>query len=88
LIKLDQNRVADTLRNTAWQDFERTMNAIRIEPEVVMPLALIEPFAPAMDFESGGQNWIQNNTTVQMSEGQDPMQMLRASRHLDALGAR
>jgi TP901 family phage tail tape measure protein len=69
--------------HTAWENFADDMNRMIIEPTVIMPNAL----APELAFDGGGQNWVQNNTTVQLAQGQDPMRALRAARHLDAIGA-
>jgi hypothetical protein len=36
---------------------------------------------------SGGSSSYNSQTTVQLAPGQDPLRALRASRHLDKLGA-
>ena len=71
--------------HTAWKNFAADMQNMTISPDIDM--SLLEPMAMAMGDDSGPISSVSYSSSTTVNTNADPMRVLRASRHLDALGA-
>jgi phage-related protein len=71
--------------HTAWKNFAADMENMTIAPE--MDMSLLEPMAMAMADDSGPISSVSYTSSTTVNTSADPLRVLRASRHLDALGA-